>query len=90
MAKQLYEVGDVIHAGTTKLEVVGVAYQERDGEKVDFVYSVKPDTETKQRMKAEAVSEKERAKLSGTSDEDAALDESKLSPEAAAADEDVN
>jgi hypothetical protein len=41
MEKQLYEVGDVIQAGSNALEIVSVSYSEVDGKKVNYTYTVK-------------------------------------------------
>jgi hypothetical protein len=74
MSKQLYEDGDVIQAGANTLEVTGVTYQEVDGEKQNFSYSVrlKSELDTERREEAEAqkaaeVQAKEAAKLTPVS-----------------------
>jgi hypothetical protein len=59
MAKQLYDTGDVIQAGVTALEVTGVTYQEVDGEKVKFAYTVRPQSELNQERADEAARLKE-------------------------------
>ena len=96
MSKQLYDTGDVIHAGSLELEVVSVSYQEVDGEKVKFAYTVRPHAELEEERRQEVelakaleVQEKENAKLAGTSLEDATLDESKVPEAAKSADESV-
>jgi hypothetical protein len=70
MSKQLYQVGDVIQAGSNPLEVTGVSYQEVDGEKVKYSYNVRLHAELEneraeeaQAQKAQEVAEKENAKL---------------------------
>lgn len=77
MSKQLFDSGDVIQAGSTSLEVVGVSYQEVDGEKTKFAYQVRLHSEVEaervehaQYAKAQEVAEKENAKLTPVAQSD--------------------
>ena len=70
MSKQLYDTGDVIQAGANALEVTGVTYQEVDGEKVKFGYTLRLQSEVEaervaeaQHQKAQEVAAKEAKKL---------------------------
>jgi hypothetical protein len=70
MSKQLYEVGDVIQAGSNSLEVTGVSYQENDGEKLNFSYSMRLHSELDAERKAAAEAEAAAAAQADAEDED--------------------
>lgn len=71
MTKQLYEIGDVIQAGSNALEVTSVSYTEVDGQKGPITYSVRP--------LADLIAEREAATLS---DEDDNIEEVPVGPSA--------
>jgi len=80
MAKQLYNHGDVIQAGSNALEVTGVSYQEVDGEKVNLAYTVrlKADVDAERKAEAERVAAEEAQQAKG--DEVAAEQSENLTP----------
>lgn len=55
MSKQLYEIGDVIQAGSSSLEVTGVTYSEPDGtpESRNYTYLIRPHAEVEAERQAE-------------------------------------
>lgn len=52
MSKQLFQEGDTLTQGDQKLECIFVSWRERDGEKENFVYSFRLQSEVEAEREA--------------------------------------